>query len=460
MENPFPRPDAEDLSRSAAMLGLLADIGDIKIATTLIDVFNLADLNADDRHYLEGPVIFAKDGGWHEHTPQWVYQQARAERIDLILGQKPGWIVTPCEIIAVLMPLSGMGPMGPYLPDLYFWATTHAMSRKEHTTREAIADKLGWKLIPDEAVLKPDGRLYNTYRRLADDIRGKVMRGSREGHRVANRASRILLPLKRTPKPALGELVPKTVEVPPEVAAALCTAEVDGVTIRITQQLERPLYEAVDKVLRAMGGKWSKKHRAHLFPSDPLPLLTEALGTGEALNRRKTLQLFETPPELAELAASHLPHNPGLVLEPNAGTGRLVDAALKRGAEKVRAVEIDQHMAMELAERYRAHPVDVVPGNFLSMTPTGTPFNGAILNPPFAAHQDIHHVLHAWNWLGDDGRLVAVMSPTAFASGDRIAQEFRSWVAETGADVIDIPAGTFAEAGTPLATKLVIATRR
>ncbi len=51
--------------------------------------------------------------------------------------------------------------------------------------------------------------------------------------------------------------------------------EVKGSSLRITQQLDRKLYTAVNKVLEALGLKWSRKEKAHVAPArvdvgDPL----------------------------------------------------------------------------------------------------------------------------------------------------------------------------------------------
>ena len=42
-------------------------------------------------------------------------------------------------------------------------------------------------------------------------------------------------------------------------------------------QLDRKTYLEVNKVLEALGGKWNKKHKAHIFETDPTPQFTKAV---------------------------------------------------------------------------------------------------------------------------------------------------------------------------------------
>jgi hypothetical protein len=54
-----------------------------------------------------------------------------------------------------------------------------------------------------------------------------------------------------------------------------------GVVGRIVGgQLERKLYEAVNKGLDALGGKWNRGMGGHVFGTDPRPQVEALLGTG------------------------------------------------------------------------------------------------------------------------------------------------------------------------------------
>lgn len=66
--------------------------------------------------------------------------------------------------------------------------------------------------------------------------------------------------------------------------------------VRITQQLDRPTYEAVNKVLEALGGQWNRKAKGHLFPQNPRPELEAALGNGVVIVEKDGF--FPTPKDV------------------------------------------------------------------------------------------------------------------------------------------------------------------
>ena len=66
----------------------------------------------------------------------------------------------------------------------------------------------------------------------------------------------------------------KTVNVSPETATIIVNGmtwdERDGkIAGVIVQQLDRNDYVKVNKALEALGGKWNRKAKAHLFDEDP-----------------------------------------------------------------------------------------------------------------------------------------------------------------------------------------------
>jgi hypothetical protein len=94
--------------------------------------------------------------------------------------------------------------------------------------------------------------------------------------------------------------------------------------------------------------------------------------------------------------------------------------------------------------------------DFLKFVPQGGGYNVIVMNPPFERFQDIHHVLHAWECLEPGGRLVSIMSEGVFFRQDKIAVRFREWLDDQNAQVIELSAGTFAESGTGVKTRLVM----
>ncbi|QCO00486.1 SAM-dependent methyltransferase (plasmid) [Azospirillum argentinense] len=248
----------------------------------------------------------------------------------------------------------------------------------------------------------------------------------------------------------------KTVTVPPEVATVLGQATVRGNAIILPPgQLARPLYDAVNKVLTAMGGKWNRKAGGHLFAQDPRAILDEALGTGKAVNRQQTLQFFQTPEDLGERMAELAGIRAGdLALEPEAGHGRLVKPMLARGAEVV-AVEIDPVNANVLS---RIGGIEVHQDDFLEWAKRERRrFDKVVMNPPFTGNQDIRHVMAAFGLLREGGRLVAIMSEHGFIGQERECRDFRNWLSDNSAEVEQLPAGTFAKSGTGVSVRLITA---
>lgn len=256
----------------------------------------------------------------------------------------------------------------------------------------------------------------------------------------------------------------KFASVPPIAADVLGRATVEGnVIILPPVQIDRPVYDAVNKVLEAMGGTWNRKAGGHIFPTDPSGALIAALAGGraeKALDRKQTLQFFETPEPLAERMAELAGIKAGdLVLEPSAGLGRLVKPLLARGARVV-TVEIDP----ENSEVLRG--LDVI-GVHLSdfllwgkrQHRQGSRFDAVVMNPPFSQNQDIRHIQAAWNLLRDGGRLVAILSEHAFIGRERECIDFRAWLSSIGATDEALPSNTFAASGTAVRTRLITATR-
>lgn len=216
--------------------------------------------------------------------------------------------------------------------------------------------------------------------------------------------------------------MPKQVTITPEVEAVLRRANVEGaatnqggvVIVRLTDgQLHRTLYQAVDKVLKALGGKWDKRAGGHVFASGLGDQLSAALASGVDVDAARTAEQFFTPPAVAaevfsraELRADH--H----VLEPSAGMGALLAEPIRLGC-LITAVEADERLATGLAGLLGGgHGCGVWNADFLTWEPVArAPIDRVVMNPPFGRGKDMLHVIHALRLLRPGGRLVAVMSP-------------------------------------------------
>jgi predicted RNA methylase len=237
----------------------------------------------------------------------------------------------------------------------------------------------------------------------------------------------------------------------PEVRSVLERSTIEGSVVRLPEQLERALYVSVDKALKAIGGKWDRKSGGHVFPFDASNLLGSAVENGTVVDRKKTLQFFETPSELArrmvelaEIGAADL------VLEPSAGHGRIVREIPDHAS--VIAVEIDEVNVGVLRED--AMPgVAIVHADFLEWAKTSEPvFDAVVMNPPFTNGQDIDHIRTAHGLLAASGVLVAICSVGPFFREDRKAREFRDSVGG-GSELL--PDDAFLESGTGVRTRLV-----
>lgn len=157
-------------------------------------------------------------------------------------------------------------------------------------------------------------------------------------------------------------------------------------------------------------------------------------------------QLFPTPVELAARMVELADIEPGMrVLEPSAGTGRILDQ-LPEGCEVV-AVEINASLGGRLDATRRV----VVVGDFLRCTPEilwGS-FDRVLMNPPFANADDIKHIRHALGFLKPGGKLVAIC-----ANGPRQNAQLRPLVEQHGGEWEELPPDTFAGSGTEVDTVL------
>lgn len=196
--------------------------------------------------------------------------------------------------------------------------------------------------------------------------------------------------------------------------------------------------------------QWRAERELEKAEAEPFERIAAAL-EGGPIQVVSAPQLFPTPPDLArqvvELADIQLGHD---VLEPSAGTGRLLDPLFNaEGTEivneggKLVAIEINHGLARRLRATYAvAH---VVHADFLETGDDIGLFDRIIMNPPFANGADIKHVRHALTKLKTGGRLVSIV-----AAGPRQKAAFED------AEWIDLPAGSFAAEGTGVNAAIVV----
>lgn len=236
----------------------------------------------------------------------------------------------------------------------------------------------------------------------------------------------------------------KHIVITPEIANILERAAFAQNKLVLPEQLTRSDYVAVNKVIEALGGKWNRKAKGHIFPSDAGDLIATALENGFAENKRDILNQFYTPAALADYAASKLPPLPAgaKVLEPSAGHGALIAAVQRANPDTARmlaftAIEIDVAAAEYLN--------DFVCADFLEWSPHNANqlFDAVIMNPPFSEQRDARHIIAAWKHVKAGGALVAICGAGITFRNTALAQFVRKLAQDFGS-IEHLPDNSFA----------------
>jgi protein-L-isoaspartate O-methyltransferase len=253
-----------------------------------------------------------------------------------------------------------------------------------------------------------------------------------------------------------------TKTVPSDVRDILARSAIDGNVLKLPQQLDRETYVKVDKVLKAIGGKWNRKLAGHVFAGSPQQAIDAACDTGQVTDERKKFCRFNTPPEVAERVIEAADIGPGQdVLEPSAGTGALIDKAFMLNSSgftgnppdgRTVAVEINHTLADALRARYPK--LDVRCSDFLTCNGDLGQFDRIVMNPPFEKGSDIKHIRHAQGFLKPGGRLVALC-----ANGPRQQEILKPIAEESGGYYEPLPEGSFAESGTNVNVAMLVIER-
>lgn len=259
----------------------------------------------------------------------------------------------------------------------------------------------------------------------------------------------------------------KKIQVTEQVADILRRSKIEGNRLTLPEQLARPDYVAVMKVIDAAGGKWNKGQKCHIFPDDPSETFSEALGSGQIADRsEKTIrtekQAFYTPAAVADKLVEWACIEPGQwVLEPSAGLGALVVPAAKAGGI-VTCIEQCADSAKAIG-RIKLPGIDnpgikeVFIGDFLTFKPGPRlrEFDRVLMNPPFTKGQDVDHVTHAFKFLRTGGWLLAIMSKSFDGHSGKKYAAFRELLAANGEVLERLTDGEFKESGTSIDTVIV-----
>lgn len=253
--------------------------------------------------------------------------------------------------------------------------------------------------------------------------------------------------------------------ISPEVLVVLSTVECNGNRAVLTGQLDRKLYVKTNDVLVALGGKWDKKVKAHLFDGDAAERIDEAIVLGE-VTTHKDIGFFPTPPALAaELVRMARVQSGHICIEPSAGTGNIVRALVAAGA-MVFAYERDLKMRQGLVREFpkvcSVGPED----DFMDLEISNVfmpEFDRAVLNPPFCkvgAGDHLDHAQLAFKLLRIGGIEVCVLPSSVLFREDKKHTAFRAWVAEIGGTLTALPALSFRPSGTDVNTCVLFVEKR
>lgn len=241
------------------------------------------------------------------------------------------------------------------------------------------------------------------------------------------------------------------VKIEPDVREVLERSRVEGSRLFLpAEQMERRLYTRVAKVLEALGGRWNRREGCHLFDRDVSSALGQGLDAGRVTSRKQDLGFFQTPAALVRRIVEMADIQAGQrVLEPSAGHGAIAEAVRSLHPDALLdCVELDPENATVLREKaFVVHE-----GDFLQ---TGGQWDRITANPPFSRGQDVQHIEHMFRCLAPGGVVVSVASAGIRYRSDRATEALRLLLDTTDSEVIDLPDGTFREAGTGVRTCIV-----
>jgi hypothetical protein len=236
-----------------------------------------------------------------------------------------------------------------------------------------------------------------------------------------------------------------------DVLAVLSECRADGNVVFITGgTLDRSLYEGVNKVLIALGGKWNRKTKGHVFESDPSTKLDDCINSGTVTPLSRN-GFFPTPIHVVSrlLELANIEPNSS-ILEPSAGDGAIAKEIARRYPHNKLAL---CEVRPDLRAKMNGLGSLIVENDFFDLKDCC--FDRIVMNPPFERLADITHVNHAWELLALGGRLVSVMSSGVTFRREEIAERFRENIRQNGT-IEHLPEGSFSPSGTMVNTVIAV----
>ncbi len=260
-------------------------------------------------------------------------------------------------------------------------------------------------------------------------------------------------------------------ELSAEALEWLAGCTVVGNVVKLPENgYNKTVYQEVKNRLELIGGKWKGgKIWGFVFPTDPTEML-EQIKDGTKVNLKKEFQFFETPASIAGILVELADLSDGdLVLEPSAGRGAIIAAIYRKFPRIMLGPNDDPCVCVDYCELMPVNQ-DILSKKIHADKNWGsrTSFIGAdffksigtykriIANPPFSGNQDIDHIYHMYDRLKTGGRLVSIASKHWQSSSNKKESEFRTWLQNHDAAIIENSAGDFKDSGTMIATCIVV----
>ena len=243
-----------------------------------------------------------------------------------------------------------------------------------------------------------------------------------------------------------------------ETLEVLKTCKMTDRVLYIPQQLERSVYDEVNKVLLALGAKWDKKSNGHVFEYDMSKEFQNVIETGTYNNWKKDTDYFTTPKVVLEFIGNFIPfgHEDEIdILEPSAGNGGILDYLAEEFPKaRLSAVEINPfHIPVLKDKPYEA---DVFHDDFMKYKPDRL-FDLIVMNPPFK--NDTEHIIRAYAMLRPGGTLISVASKGVTFRKNGVYKVWGEFVDDKYCSIIDLPPNSFNESGTNVNAVLISITK-
>lgn len=236
----------------------------------------------------------------------------------------------------------------------------------------------------------------------------------------------------------------KNIKISDSAKVELGNARIEGDKLHLDGQVKN--YAELKKIFSQINVVWNKKEKVHYLGEGAQEQINHILNGGQIVDEKKTFQAFFTPSKLAAEVVGMAEVNGKICLEPSAGIGALADELKVQGAARETVlVELNPEFVKQLEEK----GYHVYEGNFLEKQFPSDAFDRVVMNPPFDKNTWVKHIEHAWNFIKDGGRLVAVC-PSA-----KHNKFFQRFVEGKDYSIKEVPAGEFSESGTQIATMIV-----